>query len=87
MAFGLQIRIIPALPAGIFAFKVMKYSFHTIAGLLAGCFTTTVLLGFAQSLLSKSTAVVAYLRIYPFARFVRILSGQILIMLLWSAVS
>lgn len=86
VALGLPITLIPLLVIGIFARKVMKYNFHTITGLIAGCATNTALLGFVSGLSRNSTAVVSYSSIYPFAMFLRILSGQFLIMLLWSVV-
>ena len=84
VAMGLPISIIPMLLVGIIARRFMKCNFHTIAGLIAGSATNTALLGFVSSLSSKSTGVVAYSSVYPLAMFLRILSGQILILLFWS---
>ncbi len=83
VAIGVPISVLPMLIVGIFARKVMKFNFHTIAGLIAGSATNTALLGFVSSLSNKSTGVVAYSSVYPLAMFLRILSGQILIMLFW----
>lgn len=80
---GLPITIIPLLTVGIIARKYFNMNFHSIAGLLAGCSTNTSLLGFAGGLSDKSIAVISYSTVYPLAMFLRIISGQVLLMLLW----
>jgi putative transport protein len=58
-------------------------NFHEVAGLLSGIMTNTPTLAYASSISEKSTAVIAYSTVYPFAMFLRILSGQLILMLMW----
>ncbi|MDD7442961.1 MAG: putative transporter [Sutterellaceae bacterium] len=86
VALGLAITVIPMMTIGIVARKLMHLNFHTIAGLIAGTSTNTAILAFAGTLSEKSTAVIAYSNIYPVAMFLRIITGQILLVLFWSFV-
>lgn len=85
VALGLPITIIPLATVGILARTRYHMNFHSIAGLLAGCSTNTSLLGFASSLSDKGIALISYSTVYPLAMFLRIISGQVLLMLLWTA--
>lgn len=86
VSMGLCITVIPLLVIGIIGRKWMKLNFHTIAGLIAGTTTSTTVLTFVSSLSEKSTAVIAYSNVYPLAMFIRILSGQVILVLFWSFV-
>ena len=59
----------------------MKLNFHTIVGLIAGSATSTSALSFVNSLSEKGLAVISYSTVYPLAMFLRIISGQIVLML------
>ncbi|MGN1209838.1 MAG: transporter, partial [Duodenibacillus sp.] len=63
----------------------MKLNFHTILGLIAGSCTSTSALSFVNSLSEKGLAVISYSTVYPLAMFLRIISGQIILMLLFTA--
>ena len=82
---GIPITVIPLAIAGFIARTKMNMNFHSIAGFLAGCTTNTSLLGFASSLSERSIALISYSTVYPLAMFLRIISGQVLLMILWAA--
>ena len=84
MAIGLAIATVPMLIMGIVARSRMKLNFHTIAGLIAGSATSTSALSFVNGLSEKGLAVIAYSTVYPLAMFLRIISGQIVLMLLFA---
>ncbi|MCI5851260.1 MAG: putative transporter [Sutterellaceae bacterium] len=86
VALGLLITLVPMMTIGVVARKLMHLNFHTIAGLIAGTSTNTAILAFAGTLSEKSTAVVAYSNIYPVAMFLRIITGQVLLVLFWQFV-
>lgn len=86
VGLGLAITLIPLFIMGVIGRKFMKLNFHTIAGLIAGTTTSTTVLTFASSLSEKSTAVIAYSNVYPLAMFIRIISGQVILVLFWSFV-
>ncbi len=81
MAIGLVIATLPMLITGIVARSWLKLNFHTIAGLIAGSATSTSALSFVNSLSEKGLAVISYSTVYPLAMFLRIISGQIVLML------
>jgi putative transport protein len=83
LALSIPITVIPMLVIGVIARVKLKCNFHTIAGLIAGSSTNSALMGFCARMSSNSTAVVAYSSIYPLAMFLRIISGQLLLMSLW----
>ncbi|HBC69785.1 MAG TPA: putative transporter [Sutterella sp.] len=87
IGLGLIITILPMLLVGIIGRKVMKLNFHTIAGLIAGTATSTPALTYAGSLSENSTAVIAYSTVYPLAMFLRIISGQLVLLALWPLVA
>ena len=84
MGLGLVITVIPMIAIAVVGRKFMHLNFHTICGLMAGTSTNTAVLAFAGTLSEKSTAVIAYSNIYPSAMFLRIISGQIVLVLLWA---
>ena len=81
MGIGLLIATIPMLVMGVVARSYMKLNFHTIVGLIAGSATSTSALSFVNSLSEKGLAVISYSTVYPLAMFLRIISGQIVLML------
>lgn len=84
MAIGLVIATLPMLIMGIVARSYMKLNFHTIVGLIAGSATSTSALSFVNSLSEKGLAVISYSTVYPLAMFLRIISGQIVLMLFFT---
>ena len=85
MGLGFLIATVPMLVMAIVARMNMKLNFHTIAGLIAGTCTSSSALSFVNSLSEKGLAVVAYSTVYPLAMFLRIISGQIMLMLFFNA--
>ena len=64
--------------------RFMRLNFHTIAGLIAGASTSSSALSFVNSLSERGLAVLAYSTVYPLAMFLRIISGEIILMLFFS---
>lgn len=81
---GIFITTIPILVTGFYARKYLKMNFITISGLLAGSMTDPPALAFAGSLSESEGASVSYAAVYPLAMTLRILSAQILVLLLCS---
>ena len=85
VSLGLVVTILPLLIVGILARRVFKVNFHSIMGFMAGATTDPPTLAYAVSLSERNTAAVAYSTVYPFAMILRILTGQLVILLLWAA--
>lgn len=86
-ALGLVITILPLLIIGCLARKLYNMNYHSIVGLLAGTTTDPPTLAYANTLSEKSSSAVAYSTVYPLAMFLRILSGQFVLILLWQFVA
>ncbi|MFR6359201.1 MAG: hypothetical protein ACLUNV_06060 [Sutterella wadsworthensis] len=84
MALGLVISVVPMAVMAVVARRFMRLNFHTIAGLIAGASTSSSALSFVNSLSERGLAVLAYSTVYPLAMFLRIISGQIILMLFFS---
>lgn len=84
---GLFITIIPLVIVGSIARKVYKMNYHSIVGMIAGATTDPPTLAYAATLSEKNVSAVAYSTVYPLAMFLRILSGQFVLLILWQYVS
>lgn len=84
---GFLITVLPLLAVGVLARKVYGINYHSIVGLMAGATTDPPALAYAATLSEKSSSSVAYSTVYPLAMFLRILTGQLLLVLLWSFVA
>lgn len=83
VGLGIIITIVPLLIVGIIARMKMKMNYHSIVGLLAGATTDPPTLAYANTLSEKDSSAIAYSTVYPLAMFLRILTGQMTLVLLW----
>ena len=85
IALGTVITLIPLLLTGIVARIYGKLNYLTMCGLLSGSMTDPPALAFANSIKEESGApALAYSTVYPLVMFTRIISPQLLAILLWS---
>jgi len=68
---------------GVIARVKYGMNFHLIMGLMAGATTNAPTLAYAATQSERNTAMVAYATVYPLATFIRILTGQVILALLW----
>ena len=83
---GLAVTVIPCLETGAFARLRYQMNFHHIMGMLAGANTNVPALAYAGMQSETNAALVAYSTVYPLALFLRILTGQLILVALWSFV-
>lgn len=84
MACGAAITLIPLLVVGSVARIFGHLNYLSLCGLLAGSMTDPPALAFANGIHTQSdAAALAYATVYPLVMFLRIISPQILILLLW----
>jgi putative transport protein len=69
---------------GLFARLVWKVNYLDLSGLIAGSMTDPPALAFATNLAGSNAPSVAYATVYPLTTLLRILSAQILVVLLVS---
>ena len=83
MALGVLITIIPLLIVGVIARRFLHINYHSIVGLMAGATTDPPALAYAGTLSERNSSAVAYSTVYPLAMFLRILMGQLILVILW----
>lgn len=85
MGYGVIITLVPLLVTGIIARLYSKLNYLSLCGVLAGSMTDPPALAFANAIKEESgTAALSYATVYPLAMFLRIISPQLLALLLWS---
>lgn len=83
MACGAAITLVPLLVVGMLARAWGRLDYLTLCGLLSGSMTDPPALAFANALSPCAAASLAYAAVYPLVMCLRILSPQILVVLLW----
>ena len=84
MALGLCITMFPLLIVGYVARRFFSLNYLSIVGMMAGTTTDPPALAYAATLSEKNSSAVAYSTVYPLAMFLRILTGQALLLIFWA---
>ena len=84
MALGLCITMLPLLVVGYVARRFFSLNYLSIVGMMAGTTTDPPALAYAATLSEKNSSAVAYSTVYPLAMFLRILTGQALLLIFWA---
>ncbi|MCI0685021.1 MAG: putative transporter [Gemmataceae bacterium] len=82
MAVGICLTVLPIFVIGMFALKVWSMNFVIVSGLIAGSMTDPPALAFATNICGAETPSVAYATVFPSTTLMRILSAQILAVVL-----
>ena len=81
IGYGVIITLLPLLIIGFIGRKGMKLDYFTLMGLIAGSTTDPPALAYATSQSSSNDrAAVAYSTVYPLTMFLRVLTGQLMIL-------
>ena len=83
LAAGVCVTVLPLLLVGVFARLVLKLNFTELSGVIAGSMTDPPALAFASNVAGSDAPTTAYATVYPLATLLRILSAQILVVLLF----
>jgi putative transport protein len=81
---GACITFIPLLVAGVIGRVFLKCNYASMCGLLAGAMTDPPALAFAGQTLGSDAPASVYATVYPLVMILRILAGQLLVLLLFS---
>ena len=79
---SLAFAILPVLLIGFLAIKFFKVSYASGVGMLCGAMANPIALNYALSTVDDDEPSVAYATVYPAGMFLRVISGQLLILLL-----
>ena len=80
---GIVVTVLPILLIGIFARAVWKLNFMDLSGVLAGSMTDPPALAFACNVARSDAPTVGYATVYPLTTLLRILSAQVLAIVLF----
>jgi putative transport protein len=79
---GACVTTVPLLLVGVFARLAWRMNFMDLSGLLAGSMTDPPALAFASNIAGSDAPTVAYATVYPLTTLLRILSAQVLALVL-----
>ncbi|MBQ0020004.1 MAG: putative transporter [Bacteroidales bacterium] len=79
---GFLITVLPILIMGFIAKKFVKLNYCTLMGLIAGSTTDPPALAFANQTAGNEAPAVGYSTVYPLSMFLRILTAQLIILLM-----
>ena len=79
---GFIITVLPILIVGIVARLCYKVNYFTLMGMIAGSTTDPPALAFANQTAANDAPAVGYSTVYPLSMFLRILTAQLIILLL-----
>lgn len=82
LAGAAVITLVPLLLVGVFARLVLRTNFVALCGVLAGGMTDPPALAFANTISKSDAPSVAYATVYPLTMLLRIMSAQLLVLLL-----
>lgn len=86
MGLAALITFVPLMIAGIVGRVVFKVNYLSLCGAIAGSMTDPPALAFANGLSNSEAVNVGYASVYPLTMLLRILSGQVLAILLYTAI-
>ena len=85
VVYGALITMIPLVLVGFVSYKLLKVNYFKVVGLLIGAMTGAPALGYAESMSSHNDqASVTYATVYPLTMFLRVMAGQLLVLLFCS---
>lgn len=84
VGIGVLITVIPLIIIGIIGRSLLKINYFTLIGLIAGSTTDPPALGYSTQISNTDTPAVAYSTVYPLSMFLRIMTGQIILLLMTS---
>lgn len=80
--YGFLITIIPLIVVGVLARGYYKLNYCTITGILAGATTDPPALAYANKVANNDAPAVAYSTVYPLTMFMRVVTAQVLVLML-----
>ena len=79
---GFPITVIPIICIGPIAKLKLKMNYFTLMGMIAGTYTDPPALAYANQTAGNDAPALGYTTVYPLAMFLRIITAQVLILVL-----
>lgn len=81
LGVGFLLTFVPVVLVGLFALRVMKVDFGSVAGLLCGSMANPMALNYANDTIEGDHPSVSYATVYPVCMFLRVIIIQVLLMM------
>lgn len=82
VAISISLAVVPVMLVGVFGSKILKIDYAKNVGMLCGCMANPIALNYANSTVEGDEPAVAYATVYPVTIFLRVISAQIIMVLL-----
>ena len=82
VGYGFIITVVPLLIVGAIGRLVFKLNYFTLMGVVSGSMTNPPALSFANATAGSDAPAVSYATVYPLTMFLRVVTAQILILLI-----
>ena len=82
VGYGFIITFLPLMIVGIFARWFYKMNYFTLMGLIAGSTTDPPALAYSNGVAGNDLPSVSYATVYPLVMFLRVLTAQLLVLML-----
>lgn len=82
LGLGFVLTFVPVVLVGLFALRVLKVDFGSVAGLLCGSMANPMALNYANDTIEGDNPSVSYATVYPVCMFLRVIVIQVLLMCL-----
>ena len=81
IGYGFIITVLPIMIVGLFARLKLKLNYYTLMGLLSGSMTNPPALGYSNATSGNDMPALGYATVYPVVMFLRVLTAQMLILM------
>lgn len=82
IGLGFILTVVPVLIVGVIAMRVLKLNYGKSVGMLCGSMANPIALNFINSQVDNDNPAVGYATVYPISMFLRIITAQMIILIL-----
>lgn len=82
VGLGFILTIVPVLIVGVIAMRILKLNYGKSVGMLCGSMANPIALNFINSQVDNDNPSVGYATVYPISMFLRIITAQMIILIL-----
>jgi putative transport protein len=86
VGLGVIITVLPLMIVGPLAYKVFKVDYFTLMGVMSGSMTDPPALAYSSTAVGNDRPSIGYSTVYPLTMFLRIVTAQLIVLLLCGAV-
>ena len=81
LLLGFLLTFVPVVLLGIFALRILRIDFGSVAGMLCGSMANPMALNYANDTIEGDNPSVSYATVYPLCMFLRVIIIQVMLMI------